>query len=205
MQKPTDDQSKQRDEKLNRYIEQQQKRLCGERYKAFTLGRLELDERRLNAIASWVKDPKCFLLWMGAPGTGKTSFAAAMIDYMIRSSYPWSDNPKFRSYRYWREYEFFEKVKASFGMDGDAMTTIKLLVDDDVVFYDDMKVPTEWRRDQVIAMVDIRYCSMLPTIITTNFTKQDIFSIYGAPTGDRLFAKENIIIDTHGQESHRQE
>lgn len=122
---------------------------------------------------------------------------------MIRNSYPWSENPKFRSYRYWREYEFFERIKSSFNLQGDSTTTIKYLVDDDFVFYDDMKIPTEWRTEQVVAMVDIRYCSMLPTVITTNFTKEEIFNIYGTPTGDRLFSKENIIIDTHGESSRR--
>lgn len=83
------------------------------------------------------------------------------------------------------------------------MTTLKNMLDYEFVFYDDMKVPTEWRRDQVVSMVDIRYNSMLPTIITTNFTKPEIFSIYGDATGDRLFAKDNIIIDTHGEQSRR--
>ena len=142
---------------------------------------------------------------MGDPGTGKTCFAAGMIDYMIRNSFPWSDNPKFRSWRYWKEYDFFEKIKGSFVLDGDHMTTLKSMTDDDVMFYDDMKIPTDWRYGQIESMVDIRYCSMRPTIMTTNFTRNEIFSLYGKATGDRMFSKENMIIDTHGQASHRQE
>lgn len=205
MQQLTDEKARERDEKLTRYIEQQQLKLFGERYKGNVFGRYETaGSGTWDRIATWVNKPKHFLLWMGAPGTGKTTFASCMLDYLIRNTYPWSDKPKVMSYRYWKEYEFFERIKGSFNLEGDVMTTIKGLLDDDFIFYDDMKIPTDWRRDQVVSMVDIRYNSTKPTVITTNFTKREIFDIYGSATGDRLFAKENVIIDTHDQESKRQ-
>jgi DNA replication protein DnaC len=165
---------------------------------------MELPPEQLSMISKWVKNPKYFMMWMGSSGTGKTALAAGMIDYMIRHSVRGSRDQKFNHYRYWKEYDFFNKVRGSFDLQGDSITTIKNMMDDDFIFYDDMKSPSEWRREQIEILVDIRYCSMKPTVFTTNFTRDEIFSKYGAATWDRLFAKENVIIDTHGQPSRRQ-
>ena len=130
-----------------------------------------------------------------------------MIDWILPRSFGWSEKPQFFSYRFWSERELLQKVRDSMKLEGDYQTALELMMDDDILFFDDLGSTgvgaTDWRQEMIYSIMDIRHQMMKPTIITTNLTRQQISDIYAPRVADRIFAKSHTIIDTHDQESRR--
>ena len=81
------------------------------------------------------------------------------------------------------------------------------MIDDEFVIYDDLSSTgvTEWRKEIVFEMIDYRYSSMKPTIITTNLTPAEIKQTYHERVLSRMFAKENTIIIIDGKDNRKTE
>lgn len=130
-----------------------------------------------------------------------------MIPWVLERSFPWRSKPRFNFYRFWTEREFIQRVKDSFDLKGDDNGAVKLLSDAEILFFDDLGSTGEgisdWKKKIIYEFADERSGSGMPTIITTNLTKQETSSMYDLRTADRIFAKRNTIIDTHDQESRR--
>ena len=56
------------------------------------------------------------------------------------------------------------------------------------------KKDLEWRREIFFSFLDQRYNCMKPTIITSNFSKEEFEEVYSERICSRLFASENTII-----------
>lgn len=80
---------------------------------------------------------------------------------------------------------------------GDYLEQLKYLIDDDLVMIDDIGSTglNEWRKEIIFDAIDDRYNSMLPTVITTNFSSREIKENFHPRVYSRLFAKENIVIE----------
>lgn len=115
------------------------------------------------------------------------------------------DHMRLEWWRYWNERDILQRCRDAIDMKGDYMTAAAKLMDDDLVILDDFGSTgvTDWRKEVLFALIDVRYESKKPTIITTNLKKSEISNLYGQRTADRIFAKENTVIDTHGMESMR--
>ena len=152
-------------------------------------------------ILKYLNDPKNFLVIHGAAGTGKTYFCACLVEWALS---------KFNSFRYYKESDILERLrKCIHNGNGDFTTELKMLTDDELVMWDDVgssdPEDNEWRQQMFFNFLDERYNSMLPTIITTNFSKKDFYEIYHERVGDRLFARENTIIDLSDLTSKRKQ
>lgn len=90
---------------------------------------------------------------------------------------------------------------------GDYLEALKWLIDDELVILDDVGSTgiREWREEVLFDLLDGRYNSMLPTVITSNFTQADFKKLYHPRIYDRIFASENIIIEIPDGESLRQQ
>lgn len=92
---------------------------------------------------------------------------------------------------------------------GDYLESLKYMIDDEFLMIDDIgsSVKTnEWREEILFALIDARYNSMKPTLITSNFTQQDFLSKYHSRIHSRLFSNENTIIEIpHGVDFRLQE
>jgi len=140
-------------------------------------------------ITEFMEKPKNFLIYCGNPGIGKTFLCSCLIDWAITN---------FRSFRYWNESELLKKVRSSIeDFKGDYLETLKYLIDDDLIFLDDIGSTglNEWRKEIIFDAVDERYCSMKPTIITTNFSMKELEKNFPERVSSRLLAKENTIIE----------
>lgn len=86
------------------------------------------------------------------------------------------------------------------------LETVKMMCDDNFMILDDLGSSgfNEWRKEVFFEAIDIRYESQLPTVFTSNLTKEQIFQGLGKRTYSRLFAKENLIIEMHEAEDLRQ-
>lgn len=140
-------------------------------------------------IQNFMKTPKNFLLYCGNPGIGKTYLCASLIEWAMTT---------FDSFRYWNESELLKKIRS--GMDeykGDYLETLKHLIDDQLVMFDDLGSCglNDWRKEIIFDAIDERYNSMLPTIITSNFSLKEIEKNFHPRVCSRLFDKDNTIIE----------
>ncbi len=139
-------------------------------------------------ILDWINNPKNFLVYLGNPGIGKTFLCAALI--------PWAMK-KFISFRYFNDRNLLTKVRESIDTGGDCLRELQLLLDDPLVIIDDLGSSglNDWRKDILFETIDLRYNSMKPTVITSNFTKDEFTKHFHPRFCSRLFAKENTIIE----------
>jgi len=141
---------------------------------------------------------KNFLVYLGSPGIGKTYFCAALIEWVYG---------KVNSFRYWNERDFLSRLRAVIsGEKGDYLKEMDYILDDQFIMFDDIGSSgvNEWRQEVLFEMIDRRYRSELPTVITSNLTKSEIYEKLGTRSASRMFAKENLIIELHNGQDVRQ-
>ena len=65
-----------------------------------------------------------------------------------------------------------------------------------ILYIDDMGTVTmtDWRKEALYSIIDRRYRSLLPTIITTTLNDREINEFYGVKIGRRLLDEENTFI-----------
>jgi DNA replication protein DnaC len=147
-------------------------------------------------ILAWISNPADVLLYHGSPGIGKTYFCAALTEWMFRM---------FSTRRYFREEDLLRRLRAGISAgEGDYLIRLEWLVDDQIVILDDVgsginprKVTSrdlEFRREIFFSFLDYRYRRRLPTIITSNFSKEDFLEVYSERIVSRLFSAQNTII-----------
>lgn len=132
------------------------------------------------------------LVFLGNPGLGKTYLCAAIYNYL------YDQNP-FKP-RYWNERQLLTRVREGMDMQGDYLGRMKFLIDDHFLILDDLGSSgiNEWRNNTLFEVLDQRYSSGLPTLITSNLGKDEIYSQIGPRFHSRLFAKENTILEMNG-------
>lgn len=163
--------------------------LFGARFADSCLSKVDnLDQASQKKLSDFMENPKNFLVLCGSPGIGKTYFCAALMEWTIK---------KFDFYRYWNEKILFQKLRETFGEKGDYISYLHYMLDSQLVIIDDIgsQKPSEWKEEVLFDAIDIRYNSMMPTIITSNLTKNEFEKLYHPRLASRLFAAENVIIE----------
>lgn len=159
------------------------------RYSSATLSDSKLPIEDQKKVSQWMKFGTGFLVYLGAPGCGKTHFCHAIFN----------DSEKIERYKYkrlWKESDFFSRLRSSLSL-GDYNSEMKFMVDDDLVIYDDLGSVghNEWRNEVIFSFIDFRYQYAKPTVITSNLPENEILNKIGSRVHSRLFAKENTILD----------
>lgn len=150
-----------------------------------------------------MKEPKNILLFHGSPGIGKTFFCSSLTDWIMKT---------FRHKRYHKEKDLLSKLRTGISEgNGDYASNLQYLVDDDIVILDDIgsginpdKISyrdLEFRREVFFEFLDFRYNSMKPTIITSNFSRDEFKEVYSDRICSRLFSAENTIISIFGDDA----
>ena len=188
-------------------VREWQRKNFGERYarEEVSLSKLEVDDPTMNKIVQFMKNPKNMLIWLGGVGTSKSHFCACLGEWILK---------KFNHNRVYKEEDLQKRLRAFIGEGyGDYIAELKYLIDDDIVILDDVgaaiKDPFTYAKDSTFIIkiltefVDYRYNIMKPTIITSNFNKKQILHFYGERIHSRIFASENIVIESFGQVDKR--
>lgn len=161
--------------------------VCGQRYDSANLRSLDIPAQDAKRINDWIKEGKNFLVYLGSPGSGKTYLCAALIKYC------WA---KFESCRYWNERMFIQRLHGSIQENQDYVKSLEHMCDDEFVIFDDLGSTglNDWRKEVIFEFLDKRYSSQKPTVITSNFTQEEIRKGLHPRVASRLFCKENVLI-----------
>lgn len=138
---------------------------------------------------------KHILVFLSAPGLGKTHFFSSMIDWI---------GENFESCRYHLEAKLLEELKKGFNEGFEWREGLRMKTDDELIIYDDVgrwwldsqrtDEKKDWSKSVFLEFLDERYNQMLPTIISSNLSEEDFKQVYGERVHSRLFATENTII-----------
>ena len=149
------------------------------------------DFDRHRRIGTW-------LLFMGNVGAGKSHLCAAVINQVVRAG---------RTALFTKAPRLLREVKETFNRDSEVtqseiiarMGELDLLVIDEV----GIQFGTDTERMILYEILDLRYESMRPVILTTNITDlKSLETLLGARIIDRLFEGESKIV-FFDWESHR--
>ena len=184
-------------DKWQQHIDYHQRTIFGARYEGASLSKIRLPVAAQEILIKFLNKPTNFLIFCGSPGIGKTYFCAALIPFAIQT---------FKSFRYWNESELLKRVRSSMDeFKGDYLETLKYLIDDDFVMIDDIGSTglNQWRKEIIFDAIDERYCSMKPTVITSNLSRKQFENEFHPRVASRLFANDNIILEIENGFDHR--
>jgi DNA replication protein DnaC len=161
----------------------------GNRFETATCANTLLGVSDQALVLQWMKNPKDFLVYLGCPGNGKTHFCHALMNDM-------KPTPQLLYRRHWNESQFISRVKAGFDMQGTFEQAVEALSDDHLVIMDDLGSTgtSEWKKDVLLKFIDVRYASRLPTVITSNLTKEEIWEKLGKRAHSRIFDIRNTLL-----------
>ncbi len=140
-----------------------------------------------------MKEKRDFLVFTGTPGCGKTYFAAAVWNYN-------QDHKIYENCRGWKEHDLLGSIRTQMNNGRDYLEDAKQFCDDQCVIIDDLGSTgvNAWRNEVYLTIVDYRYSSRRPTIITTNLNKDKLLLDVGDRIYSRIMASENTFIDMQG-------
>lgn len=177
-----------------------QREMFGKKFVGATLAKISLPGESAEKIIKWLAKPRNFIVMTGPSGTGKTYFCAAMVDAILE---------KYEYVRSFNEGALMTKVRnfISSSSNGDYLEYMTDFCSEKLMIFDDLGASghTDWREEVLMELVDYRYREQLPTIFTSNLSRQEFFDSYGKKIQSRLFARENIIIDISEIQDYREE
>ena len=150
--------------------------LRSETFENFDLRRVELSgeeqqnlEMAFNLASDFARQPEGWLVFQGRNGCGKTHLAAAIANYRLSRNEP---------ALFLVVSDLLDYLRAAFGPESrvsytrffDEVRQSPLLILDD--FGEQSATP--WARSKLFQLINHRYNSLLPTVITTSLTLDDI-------------------------------
>ncbi len=136
----------------------------------------------------FAKSPEGWLVFMGDTGCGKTHLAAAIVNYCYEAGKPalFIVVPEFLDHL---RSAFSPESKVSYDELFESVKTAPLLVLDD--FGEHSMTP--WVREKLYQLINYRHNSRLPTVITTQYSFDQILQGVDPAISSRLVDKENSV------------
>jgi DNA replication protein DnaC len=146
-----------------------------------------LDEAYRVAF-DFAKNPEGWLVFMGQTGCGKTHLAAAIVNYRYEAGKPalFIVVPEFLDHL---RSTFSPDSKVSYDEVFESVKTAPLLVLDD--FGEQSATP--WAREKLYQMLNYRYNSRLPTVVTTRYSFDEILGEVDPAISSRLVDGQNSV------------
>lgn len=147
-----------------------------------------------------MKDPKDFLIYLGCPGCGKTHFCWSVMNDLRKNKRISQEgrDP-------WIESKFIAKINECMQNNWSTELEIERLCEADLFILDDLGSGklSAWDQNVLFTLLDNRYTSRKPTIITSNLKMSEIQEKLGYRIHSRLFDKSHIVLN-YGEVDWRQ-
>jgi DNA replication protein DnaC len=152
------------------------------------LSKLDFSEEVCNKINEWIKKQKGFLTFCSHPGIGKSYLCHAIKNYLTKNDF-WV--------ALYKEMNYFNCIRSVISVHGwDYQNEVQRLCEVDFLILDDIisLQMTEWQKEVLFSTVDLRYESNKPTVITSNFSINQMSKELGDKFTSRLCQKGNTLI-----------
>jgi DNA replication protein DnaC len=159
----------------------------GSNYINASLSKWMVSQFLINSTQDWLKDPQKFLVYQGIPGAGKTYFCAAIANFLFSMK---------REPRYIHTRDFLSNCKKTFDTPGEnPLDYIKNLCSCDILILDDLgcTMNTEYQKEILLYLIDLRYSNNQPTVVTTNLNSQEMILQLGDRIARRIYDESKIL------------
>lgn len=177
------------------------------KYEQASLSNLTLDEWDAEVIFNWLKNPTDIFFIYSTPGTGKTYLTAAIIHHYMHKNIPCL---------YLKEKDFINKLREQINDGFSEEQYLKYMCENSMIVLDDIcssrtNSPdasegkmTDWHKDMLFTFLDYRVNSRLPTIITSNYSLDDLGKMFHPRFISRLKATNNTILHLKGTDKRQE-
>jgi DNA replication protein DnaC len=134
--------------------------------------KVEQSTEIMQKLDIWITNPKNIFLFHGNVGTGKSYFCQAWYNHMY-------DDKGIHHVRALIEDEFIRELKREMTPGKDPESRLKTICESDYLIIDDFASTSknlaekDWTIDMLSMVITLRYNCRLPTLITSNKTKQE--------------------------------
>ena len=160
----------------------------GSKYADAHLSQVELPAEPIQKISDWLKKPSNFLVFCGNPGVGKTYLCAAICKEFSNDG---------RYIYYTSEKQFFQRLRGIIQKDWDYEYEIRKICEYPFIILDDLgsSQMTDWQKEVLFSLVDLRSKNDYPTLITSNLWMEDIRKEFHPRFASRLNDARNTVIE----------
>lgn len=172
-------------------------REANSRYYAAALTNWQGNAEHHQLVYDWLKKPRNFLVYLGNRGVGKTHLLCALLWWF------WERGDEVYAVR---AHDYFNSIHQDMSEGKNQFNQNTKLSDQQILLFDDLGATqgTDWQQQMIGDLMDRRYNSRLPTVVTSNLTFKEMEKSLGFRTQDRLSATENVILQDW-TESKRQQ
>ncbi len=174
-------------------------------YEKACLSQMSFEGNEAERILQWLQKPEDILFIYSAPGLGKTHLCAAIVNYYIAQEKPCY---------YIKEKALFEKLRGVISDGLNEEEYLKYLCENVFFILDDIcstrnnsdhSGMTDWQKDILFTFLDYRVNSRFPTIITSNYSLDQLGKMFHERFISRLGAARNTIIELRGLDKRKEE
>jgi DNA replication protein DnaC len=171
-------------------------------FKKFSFGKIFYDahisrivqpEEVTTKLINWMRKPKNLLFIFGNMGTGKTYIAAALNNALEENKI---------NLKCYNEFHFLSELRMCISQNDDAIDRIETICGVDFLIIDDLGSSrmNDWQKEMLFALVELRFTSGLPTIITSNLGYSELKETFHPRFASRIFAVKNTLIAIDGED-----
>jgi len=166
-------------------------------YQNAHLANIDLPEKYAQMVVDWYKSKKNTLFYSGNAGIGKTYLCYAIYQKIVEDKMP---------VRFFPERKFLNTLRETIQKGWDYEYEIERLCDVQWLIIDDLGSGqiTDWQKEVLFSMLDNRYSSQKPTLITSNLQYKEILDTYGQRFASRLYSARNTIIEPKDLKDRRE-
>ena len=160
------------------------------------------DDAKTGEMLRWLAlDPPVGAFVTGETGTGKTYLASALaVRYvergMVERAGMWCAD---RTVRYINPIRTLDQLRDMPRTSGSVAGAVEALSTCDLLVVDDLgkESPTRWVFEKLFSVFDRRYSEMLPTVVTTQWTKAELIERMGMHEGIAMRDAEALVSRLH--------